>query len=79
MAQTEGALLPLIGDLIMDSEHYIENLFADRWKKPEVFARIKGVGFPRPGGIDIMKAVFLLLLWKWLNVYTIAMSSRNQS
>ena len=73
----EGALPALIGDVILDQKHYIDNLFADTWKKLKFNARIKGAGFTKRSGIDITEAVFLLLLWKWINVSSIAMFSRK--
>jgi hypothetical protein len=73
----EGALPALIGDVITDQKHYIDNLFADTWKKLKFNARIKAAGFTKRSGIDITEAVFLLLLWKWINVSSIAMFSRK--
>ena len=73
----QGALPPLIGDVITDKKHYIDNLFADTWKKLKFNAQIKRAGFTKRSGIDITEAVFLLLLWKWINVSSIAMFSRK--
>ena len=73
----ECALPALIGDVIADQKHYIDNLFADTWKELKFNARIKGAGFTKRSGIDITEAVFLLLLWKWINVASIAMFSRK--
>ena len=73
----ECALPALTGDVITDQKHYIDNLFADTWKKLKFNARIKGAGFTKRSGIDITEAVFLLLLWKWINVSSIAMFSRK--
>jgi hypothetical protein len=73
----EGALPALIGDVITDQKHYIDNLFADTWRKLKFTARIKGAGFTKRSGIEITEAVFLLLLWKWINVSSIAMFSRK--
>jgi hypothetical protein len=72
-----GALPALIGNVITDQKHYIDNLFADTWKQLKINARIKGAGFTKRSGIEITEAVFLLLLWKWINVSSIAMFSRK--
>ena len=72
-----GALPALIGDVITDQKHYIDNLFADTWKQLKFNARIKGAGFTKRSGIEITEVVFLLLLWKWINVSSIAMFSRK--
>lgn len=73
----EQALPPLIGDVMTDQKHYIDNLFADTWKRLKLNARIKGAGFTKRSGIDITEAVFLLLLWKWINVSSIGMFCRK--
>jgi len=72
-----GALPPLISDVITAPKHYIDNVFADTWKKLKLNARIKTAGFTKRSGIDITEAVFLLLLWRWVNVSSIAMFSRK--
>jgi len=72
-----GGLPPLIGNLITDPERYIDNLFADTWKRLKLNALIKRAGFTKRSGIGITEAVFLLLLWKWLNMSSIAMFSRK--
>jgi hypothetical protein len=69
----EDALPALIVDVITARKHYIDNLFVDTWKKLRFNTRIKGAGFTKRSGIDITEAVFLLLLWKWINVSSIAM------
>lgn len=38
---------------------------------------IKDAGFTKRSGIEITEAVFLLLLWKWLNMSSIAMFSKK--
>ncbi len=70
-------LPPLISVVITDSKHYIDNLFADTWKKLKLNALIRGAGFTKRSGIDVTEAVFVLLLWKWLNMSSIAMFSEK--
>ena len=72
-----GGLPPLISDVITDSKHYIDNLFADTCKKLNVNPLIRGAGFTKRSGIGITEAVFLLLLWKWVNMSSIAMFSKK--
>ena len=72
-----GDLPPLVSGLVTDSKHYIDNLFADTWKKLKMNALIKGAGFTKRSGINITEVVFILLLWKWLNMSSIAMFSRK--
>jgi hypothetical protein len=73
----EDGLPALIGDVITDQEHYLDNLFADTWKQLKFNARIKAAGLSKRSGIDITEAVFLLLIWKWINASSIAMFSRK--
>jgi hypothetical protein len=70
-------LPPLIRTVITDSKHYIDNLFADTWKELKLSSLIKKSGFTKRSGLNITEAVFILLLWKWLNMSSIAMFSRK--
>jgi hypothetical protein len=75
---TKADLLPpLINDVFTDSKCYIDNLFADTWKKLKFNSLIKSAGFTKRSGIEITESVFLLLLWKWLNLSSIAMFSKK--
>ena len=71
------SLPPLISVLLTDTKHYIDNLFADTWKQLKMNALIRGAGFTKRSGIEITEAVFVILLWKWLNMSSIAMFSRK--
>ena len=68
-------LPPLIRDVITDPKRYIDNLFADTWKKLKLNSLIRRAGFTKRSGIGIGEAVFLLLLWKWLNMSSIAITN----
>lgn len=72
-----GRLPPLISDVITDPKHYIDNIFADTWKKLKLNSLISRAGFTKRSGVGIAEAVFLLLLWKWLNMSSIAMFSKK--
>jgi hypothetical protein len=67
----------LIGGVLADQQHYIDNLFADTWRTLRFSTLLKAAGFTKRSGLQITQAVFLLLLWKWLNVSSIAMFSRK--
>ena len=71
------SLPPLISAVITDSKHYIDNLFADTWKKLNLNALIRGAGFTKRSGIEVTEAVFVLLIWKWLNMSSIALFSKK--
>ncbi len=70
-------LPPLIGDLVTDSKTWIDNLFADTWKQLKVNGLIQQAGLSKRSGIGIEESVYLLLLWSWLNMSSIAMFSRK--
>ncbi len=53
------SLPPLISGIVNDSKHYIDNLFADTWKKLEMNSLIKGAGFTKRSGIEVTEAVFI--------------------
>jgi hypothetical protein len=67
----------MISTVLNDSKHYIDNLFADTWKRLKMNTLIRGAGFTKRSGIGISETVFVLLLWKWLNMSSIAMFSKK--
>lgn len=70
-------LPPLIGDLVTDSKTWMDNLFADSWKQLKMNGLIQKAGLNKRSGIGIEESVYLLLLWSWLNMSSIAMFSRK--
>lgn len=71
------SLPPLIGTVITDSKLCMDNLFADTWKNLKLNTLIIKSGFTKRSGIDVSEAVFVLLLWKWLNMSSVSMFSRK--
>ena len=76
-ATNNNALPSLVSGVLADQKHYIDNLFADTWKALGFNKLLQTAGFAKRSGIPITEAVFLLLLWKWLNVSSIALFSRK--
>jgi hypothetical protein len=75
---TNRCSLPsLISGVLAGQKHYVDNLFADTWKELRFNTLLKTTCFTKRSGLQITQAVFLLLLWKWLNVSSIAMFSRK--
>jgi hypothetical protein len=72
-----GVFPALIGDVITDTKQYVDNLFADTWKKLRFNVQVKSAGFTKRSGVEVTEVVFLLMIWKWLNVSSIAMFSRK--
>ncbi len=75
---TNNNTLPsIIGGVLGDQKNYIDNVFADTWKALKFGSLLKSSGFNKRSGIQISEVIFLLLLWKWLNVSSIAMFARR--
>lgn len=70
-------LPPLVAHILHDSKTYIDNLFADTWKQLGLKSLLVNAGFSKRSGTDIGTVVYLLLLWKWINVSSISMFSRK--
>ena len=66
-----------MGTLLTDAGHYIDNLFAHSWKTLNLNRRLEVAGFAKRSGIEVAETVFVLMVWKWLNVSSIAMFCRN--
>ena len=73
----KSALPSLIGTVLSDQRHCIDNVFANTWKTLRFNTLLSSAGFSKRSGLQIAQAVFLLLLWKWLAVSSIAMFSRK--
>lgn len=75
---THADILPaLMGAVISGSKGCVDNLFADAWKELRLNALIKRVGFRKRSGAAVAEVLFVLLLWRWLNVSSIAMFCRK--
>ena len=70
-AVNHGCLPPLIANVLHDPLTHVDNLFADTWKQLRFGSLIHKAGFRKRRGSDIIEAVFLLLLWRWVNVSSI--------
>ena len=70
-------LPPLVSDVISDSKHYIDNLFADSWKSLRLNHLLRKAGFKKRSGTGIGETVYLTLMWSWLNMSSIAMFCRQ--
>lgn len=70
-------LPPLVADLLNDPVTYIDNVFADGWKRLGVNTLITKVGLSKRTGTQVSEVVYLLLIWRWLNVSSISMFSHK--
>jgi len=71
------SLPPLIANCLHDPRMHIDNLFADTWKQLQLGSLIRKAGFAKRSGTNIVDVVFLLLLWRWVNVSSISMFARK--
>ena len=70
-------LLPtLTADLLSDSHVKIDNLFSKMWKQLGFRTLLCKSGFKKRSGTPVSDVVYLLLLWVWLKVDSVAMFSR---
>ena len=54
----------LVGHLLTDTTHYIDNLFASAWKSLNLNRRLQDAGFAKRSGFEVTETVFVLMVWK---------------
>lgn len=75
---TQHKKLPtLISDFFTTPAECFDNLFSASWQSLRINRHIRSVGLSKRSGLGISEAVFLLLIWKWINVNSIAMFARQ--
>ena len=67
----------LVAHVINDGTHYIDNLFASAWNSLNLNRRLEAAGFAKRSGIEVTETVFVLMVWRWLNVSSIAVFCRT--
>ena len=72
-----GALPPLVGTVLTNGCHYIDNLLAGAWKTLHLDQLLLRAGFSKRHGIEVTETVFVLMVWRWLNVSSVAMFCRT--
>lgn len=76
-AANQDNLPPLVSDLLKDPVTYIDNLFADGWKRLGVRSLIRKAGLTKRTGTQIGEVVYVLLIWRWLNVSSISVFAQK--
>ena len=71
------ALPPLAGNVLTDGRHSIDNLLATAWKTLRLSRILLRAGFSKRHGIEVTEMVFVLMVWRWLNVSPVAMFCRT--
>jgi hypothetical protein len=72
-ATKHDLLPPLVADLLSDPVTYIDKVFAGGWKRLRVNSLISKVGLSKRTGTQASQVLYLLLIWRWLNVSTISL------
>ena len=71
------SLPPLVGPVLTGGGQYIDNLLAEAWKTLRFNRLLARAGFGKRSGTDVAETVFVLVVWKWLAVSSIAMFCRD--
>ena len=75
---TTTSLLPtLTTDLLQRNDLYMDNLFNTQWQRLSFKSLLNRAGFRKRSGTPASEVVYLLLLWVWLKVNSVAMFSRD--
>lgn len=75
---TNKPLLPsLIAEVLEHPGQCVDNVFAVVWKELKINGLIKQAGFKKRTGVSVVESVFLLLLWKWIEVSSIAVFAKQ--
>jgi len=75
---TKTRLFPsLIDDVLKHPGHCVDNVFASVWKRLNFNSLIQRSGFKKRSGVPIIDSVFLLVLWKWIDVSSIAVFAKQ--
>lgn len=75
---TSNPLLPsLTADLLNQPGLKLDNLFHTMWQRLGVTTLLKRCGFTKRSGHSVEQVVYLLMLWVWLKVDSIAMFARE--
>ena len=67
----------LVSHVLNDGTHYIDNLFASAWTSLHLDRRLEAAGFAKRSGIAVTETVFVLMVWRWLSVSSIAVFCRT--
>ena len=75
---TNTPLFPsLTTEVLSGPGRYVDNVFAGIWKNLKLNRLIQQAGFKKRTGVPVSDAIFLLVLWKWINVSSIAVFCRQ--
>lgn len=77
-SDTPSKHLPtLISEFFSSPSDCFDNLFAASWKSLNINRLIRKSGMSKRSGLGVSETIFLLLVWKWINVNSIGMFARQ--
>lgn len=75
---TKNDQLPsLVRNILYDERTHVDNLFADAWRDLKLGSLLRLSGFRKRSGVDIVVVVYLLTVWRWINVSSIGKFSEK--
>jgi len=75
---TKPPLFPsLIDDVLKHPGQCVDNVFAHVWKGLRFSGLTQRSGFKKRSGVPIVDSVFLLVMWKWIDVPSIAVFAKQ--
>jgi len=75
---TSKHLFPsLIEEVLKHPGQCVDNVFANVWKGLNFSRLIQRSGFKKRSGVPVIDSVFLLVLWKWIDVPSIAVFAKQ--
>jgi hypothetical protein len=70
-------LPPLAADLLHQIDLKIDNIFSTTWKSIGFNSLLRQANFSKRSGTPMGDVTYLLMLWVWLKVDSVAMFSRD--
>jgi hypothetical protein len=70
-------LPPLAADLLNQTDLKIDNTFSTTWKSIGFNSLLRQANFSKRSGTPVGDVTYLLMLWVWLKVDSVAMFSRD--
>lgn len=75
---TKKTVLPsLVESVVNDPGECVDNIFAKIWKCMHLNMLIQRAGIRKRTGVSVTETVFLLVLWKWIDVSSIRVFARR--
>lgn len=67
----------LTSDFLRSSDHLIDNIFADLWKRVGMKTLLTRCGFHKRSGIEVNSVLYCLTMWVWLKSNSVSLFARD--